>query len=153
GHMSRRSFKNRVLAFFKGYPSFYYPATLVAPVHSAVTSSIMYKVQFDDATMSTVNSNQIKRFFLKKGDVVQSTRLGKIKHTVVKTFRSTNEQLSLIAVDALNNDMVILAHGEIEVTVPISTIYVAPVNIRRFQGRDLSFSTLKDMKFEETSFL
>ncbi|KAL2315603.1 DNA repair protein crb2 [Schizosaccharomyces pombe] len=150
---SRRSFKNRVLAFFKGYPSFYYPATLVAPVHSAVTSSIMYKVQFDDATMSTVNSNQIKRFFLKKGDVVQSTRLGKVKHTVVKTFRSTNEQLSLIAVDALNNDMVILAHGEIEVTVPISTIYVAPVNIRRFQGRDLSFSTLKDMKFEETSFL
>ncbi|EPY50287.1 DNA repair protein RAD9 [Schizosaccharomyces cryophilus OY26] len=132
--------ENRVLAFFKGYPAFYYPATVLCQTMSTASGIPQFKIQFDDSTASTVNVNQLKRFELKEGDIVRSTAL-RLNHTVLRAYHSTGENTSIPPTDAFGNDMVSLRIGkQDEVAVPMSTIYLIPSQIRKFKDRDFQLA-------------
>ncbi|EPX73222.1 DNA repair protein RAD9 [Schizosaccharomyces octosporus yFS286] len=138
--------ENRVLAFFKGYPAFYYPATVLSQTVSSASGIPQFRIQFDDYTTSTVNINQLKRFELKKGDVVRSTAL-KLNHSVLRTYSSSTENISVTCTDIFGNDMVLLRVDKNgDVAVPMSTIYLIPSQIRKFKDRD--FQHVPEQKSE-----
>ncbi|WBW73971.1 BRCT and tudor domain DNA checkpoint protein Crb2 [Schizosaccharomyces osmophilus] len=136
--------ENRVLAFFKGYPAFYYPATVLSQTTSSASGIPQFKIQFDDSTTSTVNVNQLKRFELKEGDIVRSTAL-KLNHIVLRTYNSSSENISNTLTDVFGNDTVLLRiEKKDEVAVPMSTIYLIPSQIRKFKDRD--FQQVPELK-------
>ncbi|KAL9046441.1 MAG: hypothetical protein Q9214_000721 [Letrouitia sp. 1 TL-2023] len=59
---------NRVLAYFKGRFSGYYPATCLK---ASDGSDPKYTVRFDDGNVDLISSNSIKRFELREGDMIK----------------------------------------------------------------------------------
>ena len=64
---------NRVLAFFNGTASAYYPATCVGVVGEDAPK---FQIRFDDGTTDVVNPINVKRLELHKGDIVKLDRRG-----------------------------------------------------------------------------
>ncbi|MCJ1381997.1 hypothetical protein MMC17_005109 [Xylographa soralifera] len=71
---------NRVLAMFKGSFAAYYPATCIGV--SGVDNS-KYRIRFDDGTVDIVNASLVKRFELRKDDMVKLDVPGARSHTYV----------------------------------------------------------------------
>ncbi|MCJ1316024.1 hypothetical protein MMC15_001344 [Xylographa vitiligo] len=71
---------NRVLAMFKGSFAAYYPATCIGV--SGVDNS-KYRIRFDDGTVDIVNASLVKRFELRKGDMVKLDIPGDRSNTYV----------------------------------------------------------------------
>ncbi|MCJ1393008.1 hypothetical protein MMC18_005880 [Xylographa bjoerkii] len=69
---------NRVLAMFKGSFAAYYPATCIG-VTGILNSK--YRIRFDDGTVDLVNASLVKRFELRKGDMVKLDIPGDRNHT------------------------------------------------------------------------
>ncbi|MCJ1437592.1 hypothetical protein MMC27_006979 [Xylographa pallens] len=71
---------NRVLAMFKGSFAAYYPATCIGVSGADNTK---YRIRFDDGTVDIVNASLVKRFELRKGDMVKLDIPGDRSHTYV----------------------------------------------------------------------
>ncbi|MCJ1420634.1 hypothetical protein MMC32_006992 [Xylographa parallela] len=81
---------NRVLAMFKGSFAAYYPATCIGV--SGIDNS-KYRIRFDDGTVDIVNASLVKRFELRKGDMVKLDIPGDRSNTYVVVALLNKQEL------------------------------------------------------------
>ncbi|MCJ1401448.1 hypothetical protein MMC11_004661 [Xylographa trunciseda] len=81
---------NRVLAMFKGSFAAYYPATCIGVTGS---DNSKYRIRFDDGTVDVVNASLVKRFELRKGDMVKLDIPGDRSHTYLVVDLMNKQEL------------------------------------------------------------
>ncbi|QSS53294.1 BRCT domain-containing protein [Histoplasma capsulatum var. duboisii H88] len=149
--------ENKVFAFFNGRPQGYFPATCVGISHPV--GGTRYLVRFEDSIKpDEVNSDAVKRLELRINDIVKVDlpQVPKIPHVVVG-FRKLNEvtsfhdgeaTLSSTMTDVHGHHFVILRpkssdgsfrHG-LDITVPISNVYLDRILWNRLENRQYSHS-------------
>ncbi|EDN02743.1 predicted protein [Histoplasma mississippiense (nom. inval.)] len=149
--------ENKVFAFFNGRPQGYFPATCVGISH--LVGGTRYLVRFEDSIKpDEVNADAVKRLELRINDIVKVDlpQVPKIPHIVVG-FRKLNEAtsfhdgeatLSSTMTDVHGHRFVILRpkssdgsfrHG-LDITVPISNVYLDRILWTRLENRQYSYS-------------
>ena len=81
---------NRVLAMFKGSFAAYYPATCIGV---SGNDNSKYRIRFDDGSVDVVNASLVKRFELRKGDMVKLDIPGDRGHTYVVAGLQNKQEL------------------------------------------------------------
>jgi hypothetical protein len=156
---------NRVLAYFNGNCSAFYPATCIGVVGG---SEAKLKVRFDDGTIDTVNESKVKRLELRVGDLFKVDTIGSRTTTyVVQGFsdqcyppavedplaHSKSGRISSSGTDVYGNATVVAiakkrqsgdvcqSDGKL-VSIPITNIYLTQGIWNNFKDRLYSFSSI-----------
>ncbi|EEB06166.1 DNA repair protein RAD9 [Schizosaccharomyces japonicus yFS275] len=143
----------RVFAFFKGHPSYYYPATLVTELDNSANANKVYTVRFDDSTTGTVKMNQMRLLEFKEGDTVRVAGRGNANYKVLKVSRQIpkEQQNEYVSLDNKGNNLITVYRlKKEELTVSVGLIYLPPSHIKQFEDRTVAeYVSSKESKATE----